>query len=195
MDFLFDNIVFFALLLYAAVVFVSKIAMGGKAEDEPQQPPPQRRPQPRSPHDFPRPMPRRAPATDPFEEGDFSDAQTRREIVNDSRNNAEPDHSPAARRLVEQMTADSHSFHGGNSYINTDLFELENYAEEADTPEEHSAPEEPGETEYAPDEPPSADKTKTAAEEYGLNTAGALRRAFVASEILGKPKSLRKDEL
>ena len=152
-------------------------------------------------------MPRRAPATDPFEEGDFSDVQTRREIVNDSRNNAEPDHSPAApcnqyaheepgeteyapditaaRRLVEQMTADSHSFHGGNSYINTDLFELENYAEEADTPEEHSAP----------DEPPSADKTKTAAEEYGLNTAGALRRAFVASEILGKPKSLRKDEL
>ena len=217
MDFLFDNIGFFALLLYAAVVFVSKIAMGGKAEDEPQQPPRQRRPQPRSPHDFPRPMPRRAPATDPFEEGDFSDAQTRREIVNDSRNNAKPDHSPAApcnqyapeepgeteyapditaaRRLVEQMTADSHSFHGGNSYINTDLFELENYAEEADTPEEHSAPEEPGETEYAPDEPPSADKTKTAAEEYGLNTAGALRRAFVASEILGKPKSLRKDEL
>lgn len=158
MDFLFDNIGFFALLLYAAVVFASKIAMGGKAEDEPQQSPLQRRPQPRSPHDFPRPMPRRAPAPDPFEEGDFSDAQTRREIVNDSRNNAEPDHSPAA-------------------------------------PCNQYAPEEPGETEYAPDEPPSADKAKTAAEEYGLNTAGALRRAFVASEILGKPKSLRKGEL
>lgn len=216
MDFLFDNIGFFALLLYAAIVFVSKIAMGGKAEDEPQQPPRQRRPQPRPPHGFPRQMPRRAPAPEPFEEGDFSDAQTRREMVNDSRNNAEPDHSPtapcnryapeepeeteyepditAARRLVEQMTAYSHSFHGGNSYINTDLFELENCAEEADTPDEHSAPEE-----YStPDEPPSADNAKTtenASEEYGLDTVGALRRAFVASEILGKPKSLRKDEL
>lgn len=216
MDFLFDNIGFFALLLYAAIVFVSKIAMGGKAEDEPQQPPRQRRPQPRSPHDFPRPMPRRAPAPAPFEEGDFSDAQTRREMVNDSRNNAEPDHSPtapcnqyapeepeeteyepditAARRLVEQMTAYSHSFHGGNSYINTDLFELENCAEEADTPDEHSTNDEHS----AHEEPPSADNaktTETAAEEYGLNTVGALRRAFVASEILGKPKSLRKDEL
>lgn len=213
MDFLFDNIGFFALLLYAAVVFVSKIAMGGKAEDEPQQPPRQRRPQPRSPHDFPRPMPRRAPATDPFEEGDFSDAQTRREIVNDSRNNAEPNHSTtapcnryapdspeeteyepditAARRLVEQMTADSHGFHGGNSYINADLFEIENFADENDVPAEHSAPEEPFESaEAAP-----ADTAKTAAEEYGLNGVGALRRAFVASEILGKPKSLRKDEL
>lgn len=211
MDFFFDNIGFFALLLYAVIVFVSKIAMGGKTEDEPQPQPRQRRPQTRSPHDFPRPMPRRAPQ--PFEEEDLSDAQTRREIVNDSRNNAEPDHSStapcnqyapdaseeteyepditAARRLVEQMTAYSHSFHGGNSYINTDLFELENCTEEDDVPQENSAQEEPP----APDASPSAVTEKTAAEEYGVDTVGALRRAFVASEILGKPKSLRKDEL
>lgn len=214
MDFIFDNIGFFALLLYAAIVFLSKLAMGGKAEDEPQQPPRQRRPQTPQ-HGFPRPTPRRAPAPVPnqFDDDDFSDAQKRRELVNDSRNNAEPNHSPtapcnryapdspeeteyepditASRRLVEQMTADSHGFHGGNSYINADLFEIENFADENDVPAEHSAPEEPFESaEAAP-----ADTAKTAEEEYGLNGVGALRRAFVASEILGKPKSLRKDEL
>lgn len=217
MDFIFDNIGFFALLLYAAIVFLSKLAMGGKSDEEPQPQPRQRRPQTPQ-HGFPRPTPRRAPAPVPnqFDDDDFSDAQKRRELVNDSRNNAEPNHSTtapcnryapdspeeteyepditAARRLVEQMTAYSHSFHGGNSYINTDLFELENCAEEADTPDEHSTNDEHS----AHEEPPSADNaktTETAAEEYGLDTVGALRRAFVASEILGKPKSLRKDEL
>ena len=214
MDFIFDNIGFFALLLYAAIVFLSKLAMGGKSDEEPQPQPRQRRPQTPQ-HGFPRPTPRRAAALMPnqFDDDDFSDAQKRRELVNDSRNNAEPNHSPAApcnryapdspeetgyepditaaRRLVEQMTADSHGFHGGNSYINADLFEIENFADEDDVPAEPAAPAEPFESaEAAP-----ADTAKTAAEEYGLNGVGALRRAFVASEILGKPKSLRKDEL
>ena len=61
MDFIFDNIGFFALLLYAAIVFLSKLAMGGKSDEEPQPQPRQRRPQTPQ-HGFPRPTPRRATA-------------------------------------------------------------------------------------------------------------------------------------
>lgn len=239
MDFFFDNIVFFAVVAYMLIVFVSKVAMtGGDGGDNAQIPP--RRPRGHSAHDFPRsatrPTPRSVPARkpaektvfeteSPAEEPEISDAQKRRELANDARNNAEPQHSPtapcnqyapepeqaiptapqgvqdfgempdfdAARRLVEQMTADSHGFHGGNSYTNFDLFESENFSEEAaeTSPEEHAeiSPEP-----EAPQAAASAEQSLSAAEKYGLDSAGALRRAFVASEILGKPKSLKSDE-
>lgn len=158
------------------------------------------------------------------EEPEISDAQKRRELANDACYNAEPGHSPtapcnryapeaeqsappfrqepedfgemfdpaAARRLVEQMTADSHGFHGGNSYINADLFELENFAEED---AESASESEPVRT-VEPAQPASrvGGASLSAAEKYGLDSAGALRRAFVAAEILGKPKSLKSDE-
>lgn len=233
MDFFFDNIVFFAVAAYMLIVFVSKVAMtGGSGGDNAP-----RRPRGHSAHDFPRsatrPTPRAVPAHRPPENIEFetefpdadseiSDAQKRREIANDARNNAEPQHSPtapcnqyapepdqaiptapqeaqdlgempdfdAARRLVEQMTADSHGFHGGNSYINADLFELENFAEEdAESASEPVQPAEPSQSQAA-----SAEQSLSAAEKYGLDSAGALRRAFVAAEILGKPKSLKSDE-
>lgn len=235
MDFFFDNIVFFAVVAYMLIVFVSKVAMtgGGGGESPP------RRPRGHSAHDFPRsatrPTPRSVPARKPAEktvvetessaeEPEISDAQKRRELANDARYNAEPQHSPtapcnqyapepdqaiptapqeaqdlgemsdfdAARRLVEQMTADSHGFHGGNSYINADLFELENFAEEDAESASESEPvrtAEPSQSQAA-----SAEQSLSAAEKYGLDSAGALRRAFVAAEILGKPKSLKSDE-
>lgn len=235
MDFFFDNIVFFAVVAYMLIVFVSKVAMtGGGGGDNAQTPP--RRPRGHSAHDFPRsatrPTPRSVPARkpaektvfeteSPAEEPEISDAQKRRELANDARYNAEPGHSPtapcnryapeaeqsappvpqepedfgemfdpaAARRLVEQMTADSHGFHGGNSYINADLFELENFAEEdAEIPPESEA------SPAVQSQAASAEQSLSAAEKYGLDSAGALRRAFVAAEILGKPKSLKSDE-
>ena len=160
----------------------------------------------------------------PAEEPEISDAQKRRELANDARYNAEPGHSPtapcnryapeaeqsappvpqepedfgemfdpaAARRLVEQMTADSHGFHGGNSYINADLFELENFAEEDAESASESEPVQPAEPSQS--QAASAEQSLSAAEKYGLDSAGALRRAFVAAEILGKPKSLKSDE-
>ena len=98
----------------------------------------------------------------------------------------------AARRLVEQMTADSHGFHGGNSYINADLFELENFAEED---AESASESEPVRTaELSQSQTASAEQSLSAAEKYALDSAGALRRALVAAEILGKPKSLKSDE-
>lgn len=235
MDFFFDNIVFFAVVAYMLIVFVSKVAMtGGGGGDNAQTPP--RRPRGHSAHDFPRsatrPTPRSVPARkpaektvfeteSPAEEPEISDAQKRRELANDARYNAEPGHSPtapcnryapeaeqsappvpqepedfgemfdpaAARRLVEQMTADSHGFHGGNSYINADLFEMENFAEEdAEIPPESEA------SPAVQSQAASAEQSLSAAEKYGLDSAGALRRAFVAAEILGKPKSLKSDE-
>lgn len=239
MDFFFDNIVFFAVAAYMLIVFVSKVVMtGGDGGENPQTPP--RRPRGHSAHDFPRsatrPTPRAVPAHRPPENIEFetefpdadseiSDAQKRREIANDARHNAEPQHSPtapcnqyapepeqaiptapqeaqdfgempdfdAARRLVEQMTADSHGFHGGNSYTDFDLFESENFSEEA----AETSPEEHAEVSPEPEAPQAAalaGQTPTAAEKYGLDSAVALRRAFVASEILGKPKSLKSDE-
>lgn len=235
MDFFFDNIVFFAVAAYMLIVFVSKVAMtGGSGGDNAP-----RRPRGHSAHDFPRsatrPTPRAVPAHRPPENIEFetefpdadseiSDAQKRREIANDARNNAEPQHSPtapcnqyapepdqaiptapqeaqdlgempdfdAARRLVEQMTADSHGFHGGNSYINADLFELENFAEEDAESASESEPVQPAEPSQS--QAASAEQSLSAAEKYGLDSAGALRRAFVAAEILGKPKSLKSDE-
>lgn len=238
MDFFFDNIVFFAVVAYMLIVFVSKVAMtGGGGGDNAQTP--SRRPRGHSAHDFPRsatrPTPRSVPARkpaektvfeteSPAEEPEISDAQKRRELANDARYNAEPGHSPtapcnryapeaeqsappvpqepedfgemfdpaAARRLVEQMTADSHGFHGGNSYINADLFELENFAEED---AESASESEPVRTaELSQSQAASAEQSLSAAEKYALDSAGALRRAFVAAEILGKPKSLKSDE-
>ena len=101
------------------------------------------------------------------------------------------DHA-AARRLVEQMTADSHGFHGGNSYINADLFELENFAEEDAESASESEPVQPAEPSQS--QVASAEQSLSSAKKYGLDSAGALRRAFVAAEILGKPKSLKSDE-
>lgn len=238
MDFFFDNIVFFAVVAYMLIVFVSKVAMTGGGGGENAQTPP-RRPRGHSAHDFPRsatrPTPRSVPARKPAEkpvfetefpaeESEISDAQKRRELANDARYNAEPEHSPtapcnqyapeigqpippvpqepedfgemfdpaAARRLVEQMTADSHGFHGGNSYINADLFELENFAEEDS---ENASESEPVRTaEPAQPQAAAAEQSLSAAEKYGLDSAGAMRRAFVAAEILGKPKSLKSDE-
>lgn len=218
MDFFFDNIVFFAVVAYMLIVFVSKVAMtGGGGGDNAQTPP--------------RSVPARKPAEktvfeteSPAEEPEISDAQKRRELANDARYNAEPGHSPtapcnryapeveqsappvpqepedfgemfdpaAARRLVEQMTADSHGFHGGNSYINADLFELENFAEEDAESASESEPVQPAEPSQS--QAASAEQSLSAAEKYGLDSAGALRRAFVAAEILGKPKSLKSDE-
>lgn len=82
------------------------------------------------------------------------------------------------------MTADSHGFHGGNSYINADLFELENFAEED---AESASESEPVRTvEPAQPQAASAEQSLSAAEKYGLDSAGALRRAFVAAGNFGQ---------
>lgn len=110
MDFFFDNIVFFAVVAYMLIVFVSKVAMtGGGGGDNAQTPPRRPRGIPRTTSRAPRRVRRPAvvPARKPAEktvvetessaeEPEISDAQKRRELANDACYNAEPGHSPTA---------------------------------------------------------------------------------------------------
>lgn len=167
-EFIFDNIAIVGFILYALIIFVSKIFSASDADEKSQRravaTPSRNKPiaHPQK-YDSPKPQPYDFPKTEdsffgtkkiePIEDFEY-------DFFED-----EPDiHSPS--KLVEQMTADAHFLYDDNSYVSDESILRE---EQNDTSEQES------QNEF----------------DDILKDTNALRKAFVASEILGKPKSMQ----
>lgn len=176
-EFIFDNIAIVGFVLYALIIFVSKIFTATDSQaDEQRRPPvktPRHRPVVNRPaHTYQTPQKDvqvfKFPEAEPYFSGtkiepieDFKDDFFETEYDVDS-----------PRKMVEQMTADSHIFYGENSY----------------TPDESILR---GEQEI--EIPKKIVDTAKSQNEFDdiLKDTNSLRKAFVASEILGKPKSMQ----
>jgi hypothetical protein len=167
-EFIFDNIAIVGFILYALIIFVSKIFSAGDADEKSQRravaTPSRNKPiaHPQK-YDLPKPQPYDFPkAEDTF----FGSKKI--EPIEDFEDDLfvdEPDiHSQ--HKLVEKMTADAHFLYGGNSHV----------------PDESILQEEQDET--------SEQELENEFDDI-LKDKNALRKAFVASEILGKPKSMQ----
>ena len=165
-DFILDNIAFFAVLAYAAIIFVSK-AISGKNSEEDESAPvsPRRAPAPRPPAAMRRAAPqahrRAAPA--PKREAQCVPRpriEPAYEVPPAAAESSRLDEIHAREEIAQDLTISS-------------LAEDTPPAEEAPHKSEPSNPAPRGEFDGI------------------LDGQSALRRAFVAAEILGKPKALR----
>ena len=170
-DFIFDNIAIIGFVLYALIVFVSKIfTIDDSQVDAPQRSPVKR------PQNKPVSSPQRNESYNfPEKQSPLFDI-TKNEQIEDFDDNVVEDNSnvDAPRKLMEQMTAHSHFFHGGNSC----------------TPDESILREDGNDDVILSENLKDNNSTQNEFTDI-LKDNNALRKAFVASEILGKPKSMR----
>ena len=183
-DFIFDNIAIIGLVLFILIGFVVKICetidllvkFFGKTDsqvDAPKCPPVRTQPENKpvsypqnneSSSDFPKTESTLFDTTKEEQLENFDD-----DVVEDNSN------VDAPRKLAEQMTAQSHFLYGGNSH----------------TPDESILREEDEHDDVILSE--NLKDNNSTQNEFTdiLKDNNALRKAFVASEILGKPKSMR----
>ena len=174
-DFIFDNIAIIGFVLYALIVFVSKIF----TIDDSQVDAPQRSPVKTRPQNKPVSSPQRNESYNfPEKQSPLFDITKNEQIEDFDDEKVENNYNvDAPRKLMEQMTEHSHFFHDGNSYTPDESF----LQDDDDNNDDVILSEKP------------KNDNQTSQNEFDdiLKDNNALRKAFVASEILGKPKSMR----
>ncbi len=164
-DFILDNIAFFAVLAYAAIIFVAKIISGKNSEEDESEPLPRRGLPPR-----PGPAARRAAP------------QAHRRIASAPKPRAQYVPRPRVEPACEVPQAAAESSRLDEIHAREEIAQdltISSLAE--DTPPAEEAPQKSEAAQAAP-----------RGEFDGIvDGQSALRRAFVAAEILGKPKALR----
>lgn len=174
-DFIFDNIAIVGFVLYALIIFVSKIFSQGNVDENERRPvaTPHRNKPISHPQKYNAPKPQTynfPKAEDTYFGGkkiepieDFDD-----EFFADEYDADTP------RKLVEQMSANAHFFHEDNSCVPEESI-LQDDNNDVILAEETKDENQPTQNDFADI----------------LKDTNALRKAFVASEILGKPKSMQ----
>ena len=176
-EFIFDNIAIVGFVLYALIIFVSKIFTATDSQADEKQSPPVKTPRhkpvvnkPTQAYQTPQKDVQvfKFPEEEPYFEG--TKIEPIEDIEDDFFGTEYDVDSP--RKMVEQMTANSHIFYGGNSYTPDES--ILRGEQEIENPEKIAEPA----------------KSQNEFDDI-LKDTNSLRKAFVASEILGKPKAMQ----